>query len=293
MNEPSRFNLARQQEQNKPEIIPAMQSATPSNAEFDMQIATAKRYPRNLSIVKQNSLAIVTMDRETAESCRYTLPRGGKNISGASVHLARILSQSYGNMRVQTRLKDIGQTTVTAEAIAFDLESNYAVSMEVSRSIVGNKGRYNNDMINTTGMAACAIAFRNAVFSVIPKALVEVCYKKAAEVITGDLSDETKLIQKRNVVINYFIETYGVTKEEVLTAAKVRSENQIKQEQILDLKGLAQALKDGDVKVEEIFPKNAPEDKNEKMSDRIKRSINKETGEVTDEQSFVTETSVA
>lgn len=289
-NKPSSFNLTRQSERNQPEIVQELQNTNfTNNNDFDMQIATAKRYPRNLSLVKQNSLAIVTMDRETAESCRYTLPRGGKNISGASVHLARILSQSYGNMRVQTRLKDIGQTTVTAEAIAFDLESNYAVSIEVSRSIVGNKGRYNNDMINTTGMAACAIAFRNAVFSVIPKALVNICYDKAAEIITGDLSDETKLIQKRNIVINYFIETYGVTKDEVLTAAKVRTENQIKQEQILDLKGLAQALKDGDVKVEDIFPKKPEEDKKETMSDRIKRSINKETGEVIDEQSTTTE----
>ena len=263
------------------ELIPEIQTTSlAKNSEFDMQVATAKQYPRNLSLVKQNALAIVTLDKETAGTCRYTLPRGGKNISGPSVHLARILSQSYGNLRVQTRLKEIGQNTVTAEAIAFDLENNYAVSTEVSRSIVGNRGRYNNDMINTTGLAASAIAFRNAVFNVIPKALVNLCYEKAAEVITGDLSDETKLIQKRNSMINYFIETYGVTKEEVLTAAKVRTENQIKQEQMLDLRGLAQALKDGDVRVEEVFPTEVIEDKKETMAEKIKRSINKETGEV-------------
>jgi len=282
------------EKQNQQEIIANELQNTNfvNNSGFDMQIATAKRYPRDLSVVKRNSLAIVTMDKETAESCRYTLPRGGKNISGASVHLARILSQSYGNMRVQTRLKEVGQTTVTAEAIAFDLESNYAVSIEVSRSIVGNRGRYNNDMINTTGMAACAIAFRNAVFSVIPKALVNLCYEKAAEVITGDVSLETQLIQKRNAAIQYFIDEYGVTKEEVLTAAKVRTETQIKKEQLLDLKGLAQALKDGDAKFEDIFPKKTEEDKKETMSDKIKKTItketiNKETGEITDEQTTV------
>ena len=49
-----------------------------SRAEVDMQIATAKRYPRDVSKVKQGMLSIATVDEETAAACFYTLPRYSK-----------------------------------------------------------------------------------------------------------------------------------------------------------------------------------------------------------------------
>ena len=60
-------------------------------AEYDIQIATAKKYSRNLPRVKENCIAIIIMDKNTAESCRYALPRGGRSLTGPSVHL----SQNY------------------------------------------------------------------------------------------------------------------------------------------------------------------------------------------------------
>jgi hypothetical protein len=40
-----------------------------SRAEIDMQISTAKKYPRNIQRVKTAMLSIATMDQETAEAC--------------------------------------------------------------------------------------------------------------------------------------------------------------------------------------------------------------------------------
>ena len=222
-------------------------------AEYDIQIATAKKYPRNLARVKENCLAIVTMDSKVAESCRYTLPRGGKSLSGPSVHLARILVQSYGNVRVDARVKQITDKQIISEAVVFDLETNYACKVEVRRSIMGKNGRFNDDLITVTGNAATAIAFRNAVFSVIPKGLTDLCADAALRVVTGDLSNEDKLVKARNTAMDYMKTTYNVTEEQVLTAIGLRSINQIKAEQIADLKGLIQAIKDGDTTVEETF----------------------------------------
>ena len=223
-------------------------------AEYDIQIATAKKYPRNLTRVKDNCLAIVQMSKEMAETCRYTLPRDGKSLSGPTVHLARVIVQQYGNIRVDARVKQITDKQIISEACVFDLETNYACKVEVRRSIVTKYGkRFSDDMVTVTGNAANAIAFRNAVFSVIPQMITDLCYKAAIRMITGDLTNEDQLLKVRNSAIKYFMDTYGVTEEQVLKSIGLKSKNQIKSEQIADLNGLKQSLKDGDTTPEEVF----------------------------------------
>lgn len=51
-----------------------------TRGEIDMQIATAKKYPRSISKFKAKALEMATLDEETAESCFYNLPREGKEI---------------------------------------------------------------------------------------------------------------------------------------------------------------------------------------------------------------------
>ena len=159
-------------------------------AAIDSQVATAKRYPRDLMRSKNNSIAIVCMDKETAESCRYAKPIGeNKKVSGPSVHLARVVCQQYGNIRVQQRIKLIDQKSIVAEAVAFDLETNYAVCVEARRSIVTKSGqRYSDSLIETNAMAILAIAERNAILKIIPKAITDAVYNEAFKFANGDLS---------------------------------------------------------------------------------------------------------
>lgn len=49
-------------------------------ANVDSQVATAKQYPRSIKRSIDNSIVMATMDYETAQSCGYALPRGGKPI---------------------------------------------------------------------------------------------------------------------------------------------------------------------------------------------------------------------
>jgi hypothetical protein len=46
-----------------------------TRSEIDVQIATAKQYPRNLARVLGNIETLATMDEEVAGSCFYTLRR--------------------------------------------------------------------------------------------------------------------------------------------------------------------------------------------------------------------------
>ena len=68
-------------------------------ANVDSQVATAKQYPRDLARSINNSIAMATMDYNTAQSCGYALPRGGKPITGPSVHLAKLIVSNWGNIR--------------------------------------------------------------------------------------------------------------------------------------------------------------------------------------------------
>lgn len=223
-------------------------------ASIDSQVSTAKRYPRNLRRVQENSISIVCMSKETAESCRYAKPTGGKMIVGSSVHLARIVCQQYGNIKIQQRIKQITDRVVIAEAVAFDMETNYAVSVEARRSIIDRNGlRFKESVIETNAMAIMAIAERNAILKVIPKSIIDSVYNEAFKFANGDLSDNAKLIIARDKAIEYFQNEYGVTVEQVLTAIGLKTKEAVKAEHIVDLRGFIQSLKDKEVTAEELF----------------------------------------
>lgn len=149
-----------------------------NRSEVDMQVSTAKQYPRELPKVLNQIATYATMDTETASECFYVLRRqgdnGGSAIEGLSVRMAEIIAGAWGNLRVQTRIIGNDGKTITAQGICHDLETNVAVSVEVKRRITDKHGRtYSEDMQVVTGNAASAIAFRNAVLKVVPKAVTK------------------------------------------------------------------------------------------------------------------------
>jgi len=242
---------------------------------IDMQISTAKASPRSIRQSTDDAVAIVTMRKETAHTCTYALPRGGKNITGPSVHLAKILAQCWGNLRAETKVVDIGAKHITSQAICFDLQKNVAIKVEVKRSIMTKIGRMNDDMITVTGNAANAIALRNAVFAVIPRDVIDTVYGAAIMKITGDVSDENKLLAKRKQVVDALKEAYKVSEEQILGAVGKSSMAHIGSEEIVLLIGIGQAIKDGDTSIEEAFKpsKKARKTTSEHEEERLAKLI--------------------
>jgi len=222
-------------------------------ATIDVQVSTAKLYPRNIKRSTDNAIAIATMDVETAATCTYSVPRGGKALTGPSIHLAKIIAQTWGNMRTETRVTEVDSKTLTSQAFAFDLESNLAMKFEVKRSIITKFGRMNDDMIAVTGRAANSIALREAILSVVPKAVTNKVYKAAMQTITGDISDETKLIKKRKQVIDALVQTYSVTEAEILNTIGKAAIDHIGADELVVLIGIGTAIKDGDTTVDQAF----------------------------------------
>lgn len=241
-----------------------IQLDTIERANVDSQIATAKQYPRDLRRAINNSIAMATLDVPTAQSCGYALPRGGKPITGPSVHLAKLIVSNYGNIRAEAKVVQITDKQVISRGTCWDLENNVATAFEVRRSIVGRTGqRFSDDMITVTGNAANSIAYRNAVFSVIPRAITDKVYQAAQRCITGDLSDEDKIIARRKKCIDYFKDEFGITEQEVVMLCGKKTVNQIKANEIALLLGITQSLTDGDTTVDELMkPYRKEETKN-------------------------------
>ena len=253
-------------------------------ANVDSQVATAKQYPRSIKRCVDNSIVMATMDADTAQSCGYALTRGGKPITGPSVHLAKIIVSNWGNMRTEAKVVQITDKQIISRGTCWDLEANVASAFEVRRSIIGKNGqRFSDDMITVTGNAANSIAYRNAVFAVVPKAVVEKVYKAAQKFITGDLSDEEKLIKRRKGAIDFLNDEYGITEEETIKLCGKQTINQIKANEISLLLGIVQSLKDGDTTVDELMKpiRESKDAKKEAIKKALKKEVvDTETGEI-------------
>lgn len=263
-----------------------------NRSEVDIQIATAKQYPRDLTEVLNKIATYATMDKETAEDCFYVLRRKGKDgqdtvIEGLSVRMAEIIAGAWGNLRVATHIIGNDGRMITAQAVCHDLETNVAVSKEVKRRITNKYGQtFSEDMQVVTGNAAAAIAFRNAVLAVIPKAVTKRVINEVKEVALGQSID---LETSRQNIMTYF-EKIGVTQEQLFFYLGIKDISEIDKEKVFELRSTANAIKEGTTTVNETFvqplkeaqQKAIAEKKTKTAKDKADAAIAQATGKVSE-----------
>lgn len=219
-------------------------------ADIDVQISTAKRYPRAISACRDRALSMATLDEETAIACSYALPRDGKALIGPSVRLAEIVASAWTNLRVASRIIGEDARFVTAQAICHDMETNVAISKEVRRRITNKHGkRYGDDMIAVTANAAASIALRNAVFAVIPKAHWKRVFDTVQKAAKGD---EKTLKQRRKSMVEWF-KRRKISPGQLARLCGKTSMDDVGVEEVALAQGLRTALLDGDMSVEEML----------------------------------------
>jgi len=231
-----------------------------ARAELDVQISTAKAYPRNAVRAVDYATQLATMDEATAQSCFYCLPRKEKDgtkkeIRGASIRLAEIIANAWGNIHAATRIVENDGRHITAEGVAWDLETNVKMAMQNKISIrfgeKDGKGGYtaNNDMQTVLSNAASAKALRNAIFKVVPKALVDRVLEKAMSFSVGD----QKTINTKVTDIVDKLVKMGLNKELMLDYYECKSLGDITPEIYKSLIGLGTAIKEGHIKIDDVF----------------------------------------
>ena len=243
------------------EVIPPNALEAITRGEIDVQISTAHRFPRSLTVFKKRALEMVTMDEETAASCIYSRPVGKKKndkgqwveayAEGLSVRTAEIVGACYGNLRVGAMVVEQNDRYVKARGFAHDLESNFASSSEVIESTVDKDGKPFSERMRVVVAKACvAKARRDATFQVVPKALCNSLHEAARQVAIGDATT----LSKRRAAVMEWVNKLGIPVGRVFAALGINGEEEIGLDQLVTLTGIKTAIKDGDVKIDEAFP---------------------------------------
>lgn len=222
-----------------------------TKGEVDLQIATAKEFPRSLAIFQKNAIALATLTREGAASCLYALPRDGKMIRGGSVRLAEVLLSTFGNCRVEGRSVGEYDGHIICRGAFWDLESNVMVVKESRRRITTKEGRrYSDDMITTTMNAAISIAIRNAILAGIPQPVWLPVLEKARKASVGD----QRLVGEMRVSAVDYFKKLGIPEAAIFDKFGIKGIEDIDGEVLEDMIGLSQAIRDDATSLNDVFP---------------------------------------
>ena len=239
-----------------------------NRSEIDIQIATAKRYPRDIEQAKKRIMELATQDKDIAYNCFYHLERTENKkdehgqwrdvkvvIEGLSVRMAEIIATCWGNLRCASRIIGNDGKMITAQGVCHDLETNVAVSVENKRSILYSSGKtYSQDMQVVTGNAVSSIAFRNAVLKVVPKVVI-------GDIITSIQNKAREQINQRGIPDQWrdcvaAFQKMGVKEDMLLEwLGEGRTRADIVADDIMRLGGVYTAINEGTTTVAETFVK--------------------------------------
>lgn len=251
-----------------------------TRAEYDVQIATAQKYPRSIKQFMDDAMSMVTLNEAVADECIYALPRDGKTIEGPSARFAEIIFSAWGHARAGARIVNEDAKFVTAQGVCHDLQKNTLIAFEVRRRITNKHGtRYNDDMIGVTGNAGSSIALRNAILKTIPKAFWSPIYEAARKTVMGD---HKTLAARRDTALAVLMK-FGATPDIVFKLLNIKGVEDITPDHLIIMKGLATALRDGDTTLEQLL-QDAGQEQEGKGTAGLKDKLRKKTGAPKPEQ---------
>lgn len=218
--------------------------------EISMHVNAARKHPRSIKEFRRQVIEMACLNEDIAASMYYVLPRAGKNIEGPSARFAEICGASYRNLRYVGRILGTDGDFVIAEGACWDSEKNVCASIQVRRRITDSSNkRFSTDMIQVTGAAACSIAIRNSIFKVVPFVLVSDILEEAKKTAVGKAESVADRKQK---MLEWF-DRFGVKQERILESIGRTGVEDVTLDDLAMLRGLATALKEGEITVESAF----------------------------------------
>lgn len=220
------------------------------HAALDVQVTTAKTYPRSVQEFQADLEAWCTLSADVADECFFSKPQGGSNIIGPSIRFAELVQAAYKNLNVDAKVVGEDDGHVILEATCRDMERNIASRSQVRRSIIGRNGqRYQQSVVDNTINAGMAIARRNVLFQVVPKALWQPIWQKARAVALGD----AETFSARRTAILGELRTLGVNMENVKHFLGGSQPKDIDADELLMLRLKLKAIKAKEVTIEVAF----------------------------------------
>ena len=198
---------------------------------------------------------------ELAEKAFFRFPRGGENVSGESVHLARELARCWGNIEhgVTEMRRDDGAAQSEMQAFAWDLEANTRSASifivphkrdtrQGVKDLVDLRDIYENNANNG------ARRLREAIFSILPAWFTA----QAAAICKQTLADGGgKPIAQRIAEAVKVFERYGVTPAR-MEAKFGRPAGEWTGHDVALLGTIYESIRQGTVTADQEFPEASP-----------------------------------
>lgn len=236
-------------------------------AALDVQVSTAKQYPRSIQRFESDLKSWCTRSKDGAMECFFNLKRGGSTIIGPSVRFAELVVTAWGNIVVDTAIVTEEKDHVVVTATCRDLERNTAMRAQVRRNILTRDGRrFGADMIQTTIQAASAIARRNAIFQTVPRALWEPLWQEARRVALGDAATFT---ERRQAVLKE-LKAIGANPAHIKHALGGKEPKDLSGDDILVLEVSLRRIQNGESRPEVEFPR--PENDGEERGESAQKA---------------------
>ena len=223
--------------------------------QLEFQAEWAEKHQRTARRFLNLAISLAARDQATAEKCFYSVPRWDSKkretvfIEGPSIRLAEIVASAWGNLEYGSALVDVGESAVLVNGWCHDLETGVRVNGQVYRPIVTAKGkRFGPSGIADAIHAAQSIAKRNAIFQAVPRGLLGSVIRSSKNASLG----KGTLEQRRYAALEYFTRS-GIDKERVLSMLGRPSVDDVDNDDIIKLRGLATAIREGETTLEDAF----------------------------------------
>lgn len=216
------------------------------DADLARQIEHAKRNPRRLRQFRDRLTEYCTLSEEVASSCTYALPRGGKKVVGPSVRFAELVVAAYGNVHVGVTIIDVDDDAVVCHGYVLDLEANTRTEVPKRQRVTKKRDakKADEDMKNLAVAVASSIAYRNAVFKAIPRALWEDIWHTSQEAATG----KGTMQQRRQAAFGLYAKL-GASEQQVLAALGRSGEEEVTNDDLRYLKGMVTSIRSGELTI--------------------------------------------
>ena len=198
-----------------------------------------------------------------ADGALYAFPRGGQQISGPSVKMAREIMRAWTSIVVDSpRMVEVTADEVHIRAVAIDLVSCNRTAMEdrfarrIQRKGKGWVMPDERDLRELINRRA-AILERNCVLKLIPADVVEAATARVqatmVQVAAGDLDS------KRAEVVKGILGAFGAlgATREMLEAHIGRALDTITSTQLSELRSIYRSIQDGNTSLADHFPQAA------------------------------------
>lgn len=233
-------------------------------AEIQAKMILARNFPRDVNYCL-DLIKAECANKELAETAIYEFPRGDSVVKGASIRLVECVARHWGN--IVSGIKELGTVgnRATVKAYCWDLQTNFFDEkvFEVELVRATKRGTYElTDPRDRYEMMANMGARRKraCMQAVIPQFVIDAAMAECEATLSEEIKEES-IDEIKQKMLGAFKALAEWVTEDHLAGVCGKDYDKIGKRDIVRLRSLYNAIKDGFVKPDAAFGKEAEPEK--------------------------------